>query len=137
MAFEKRNRQIDRRFFRHNDVSGNAGHSHMRVVMPCIGNVPLSSSVGMQTAAEKDKEANDVLGGAFKARRIGKLKERVIQASGGEFMGFAGDDNEVIRCLKYHGDIRCLSASGIPYLYSDTNGGGGSPLFLQNADEWE
>ena len=137
MAFENRNRHIDLRFFRHNDVSGNAGHSHMRVVMPCIGNVPLSSSVGMQTAAEKDKVANDVLGGASKARRIGKLKERVIQASGGEFMGFAGDDNEVIRCLKHHGDIRCLSASGIPYLYSDTNGWRVSPLYLQNAAKWQ
>ena len=115
MAFENRNRHIDLRFFRHNDVSGNAGHSHMRVVMPCIGNVPL----------------------AFKARRIGKLKERVIQASGGEFMGFAGDDNEVISCLKHHGDIRCLSASGIPYLYSDTNGWRVSPLYLQNAAKWQ
>ena len=85
MAFEDRDRHINLRLFRHNDVSGNAGHSHMRVVKPCIGNVPLSSSVGMQTAAEKDKEANDVLGGAFKSRRNGKMKERVIQASGGEF----------------------------------------------------
>ena len=137
MAFENRDRHIDLRFFRHNDVSGNAGHSHMRVVMPCIGNVPLSSSVGMQTADEKDKEANDVLGGAFKARRIGKLKERVIQASGGEFISFAGDDNEVISCLKHHGDIRCLSASGIPYLYSDTKGWRVSPLYLQNAAKWQ
>ena len=137
MAFENRDRHIDLRFFRHNDVSGKAGHSHMRVVMPCIGNVPLSSSVGMQTAAEKDKEANDVLGGAFKARRIGKLKERVLQASGGEFMGFADDDNEIIRCLKLHGDIRCLSASGVPHLYSDSQGWRVSPLYLQNAAKWQ
>ena len=41
----------------------------------------------MQTADEKDKEANDVLGGTFKSRRIAKLKERVTQASGGEFTG--------------------------------------------------
>ena len=91
----------------------------------------------MQTADEKDKEANDVLGGAFKSRRIAKLKERVTQASGGEFTGFAGDDNEVIRCLKLHGDIRCLSASGIPYLYSDTKGWRVSPLYLQNAARWQ
>ena len=91
----------------------------------------------MQTADEKDKEANDVLGGTFKSRRIAKLKERVTQASGGEFTGFAGDDNEVIRCLKLHGDIRCLSTSGIPYLYSDTNGWRVSPLYLQNAAKWQ
>ena len=91
----------------------------------------------MQTADEKDKEANDVLGGAFKSRRIAKLKERVIQASGGEFTGFAGDDNEVISCLKLHGDIRCLSASGIPYLYSDRQGWRISPLYLQNAEKWQ
>ena len=91
----------------------------------------------MQTADEKDKEANDVLGGAFKARRIGKLKERVIQASGGDFISFAGEDNEVIRCLKLHGDIRCLSTSGIPYLYSDRQGWRISPLYLQNAEKWQ
>ena len=125
------------RIFCHNDDSGNSRHHRLRFVEHCVGNVPLSSSVGMQTAAEKDKEANDVLGGAFKARRIGKLKERVIQASGGEFMGFAGDDNEVIRCLKLHGDIRCLSASGIPYLYSDRQGWRVSPLYLQNAAKWQ
>ena len=103
------------RIFRDNDDSGNSRHHRLRVVKPCIGNVPLSSFVGMQTAAEKDKEANDVLGGAFKSRRIGKLKERVIQASGGDFSGFADGDNEILRCLKLHGDIRCLSASGIPH----------------------
>ncbi len=91
----------------------------------------------MQTADEKDKEANDVLGGTFKSRRIAKLKERVTQASGGEFISFAGDDNEVISCLKHHGDIRCLSASGIPYLYSDTKGWRVSPLYLQNAAKWQ
>ena len=91
----------------------------------------------MQTADEKDKEANDVLGGAFKSRRIAKLKERVTQASGGEFISFAGDDNEIIRCLKIHGDIRCLSASGVPHLYSDNQGWRVSPLYLQNAAKWQ
>ena len=125
------------RIFCHNDDSGNSRHHRLRFVEHCVGNVPLSSSVGMQTADEKDKEANDVLGGAFKSRRIGKLKERVTQASGGEFTGFAGDDNEVICCLKLHGDIRCLSASGIPYLYSDRQGWRVSPLYLQNAEKWQ
>ena len=125
------------RIFRDNDDSGNSRHHRLRFVEHCVGNVPLSSSVGMQTADEKDKEANDVLGGAFKSRRIAKLKERVTQASGGEFTGFAGDDNEVIRCLKLHGDIRCLSTSGIPYLYSDTKGWRVSPLYLQNAEKWQ
>lgn len=91
----------------------------------------------MQTAAEKDKEANDVLGGAFKSRRIGKLKERVIKTSGGDFSGFADGDNEILRCLKLHGDIRCLSASGIPHLYSDSQGWRISPLYLQNAAKWQ
>ena len=125
------------RIFCHNDDSGNSRHHRLRFVEHCVGNVPLSSSVGMQTADEKDKEANDVLGGAFKSRRIAKLKERVTQASGGEFTGFAGDDNEVICCLKLHGDIRCLSASGIPYLYSDRQGWRVSPLYLQNAEKWQ
>ena len=91
----------------------------------------------MQTADEKDKEAIDVLGGAFKSRRIAKLKERVTQASDGEFTGFAGDDNEIIRCLKLHGDIRCLSVSGVPHLYSDSQGWRISPLYLQNAKKWQ
>lgn len=121
----------------HNDDSGNSRHHRLRFVEHCVGNVSLSSSVGMQTADEKDKEANDVLGGTFKSRRIAKLKERVTQASGGEFISFAGDDNEVISCLKHHGDIRCLSASGIPYLYSDTKGWRVSPLYLQNAAKWQ
>ena len=131
------------RIFCHNDDSGNSRHHRLRFVEHCVGNVPLSSSVGMQTADEKDKEANedkeanDVLGGTFKSRRIAKLKERVTQASGGEFISFAGDDNEVISCLKLHGDIRCLSASGIPYLYSDTKGWRVSPLYLQNAAKWQ
>ena len=125
------------RIFRDNDDSGNSRHHRLRFVEHCVGNVSLSSSVGMQTADEKDKEANDVLGGTFKSRRIAKLKERVTQASGGEFTGFAGDDNEVIRCLKLHGDIRCLSTSGIPYLYSDSQGWRISPLYLQNAEKWQ
>ena len=125
------------RIFRDNDDSGNSRHHRLRFVEHCVGNVSLSSSVGMQTADEKDKEANDVLGGAFKSRRIAKLKERVTQASGGEFISFAGDDNEVISCLKHHGDIRCLSASGIPYLYSDTHGCRVSPMYLQNAAKWQ
>lgn len=78
-----------------------------------------------------------MLGGAFKSRRIGKLKERVIQASGGEFMGFADNDNEIIRCLKLHGDIRCLSVSGVPHLYSDSQGWRVSPLYLKNAAKWQ
>lgn len=125
------------RIFRDNDDSGNSRHHRLRFVEHCVGNVSLSSSVGMQTADEKDKEAIDVLGGAFKSRRIAKLKERVTQASGGEFISFAGDDNEVISCLKHHGDIRCLSVSGIPYLYSDTKGWRISPLYLQNAEKWQ
>lgn len=125
------------RIFRDNDGSGNSRHHRLCFVEHCVGIVSLSSSVGMQTADEKDKEAIDVLGGAFKSRRIAKLKERVTQASGGEFTGFAGDDNEVIRCLKLHGDIRCLSASGIPYLYSDRQGWRVSPLYLQNAAKWQ
>ena len=95
MAAQDRDRYIDLRIFRDNDDSGNSRHHRLRFVEHCVGNVSLSSSVGMQTADEKDKEANDVLGGAFKARRIGKLKERVIQASGGDFSGFA-DSSAVI-----------------------------------------
>lgn len=125
------------RIFRDNDDSGNSRHHRLRFVEHCVGNVSLSSSVGMQIADEKDKEANDVLGGTFKSRRIAKLKERVIQASGGEFLGFADGDNEILRCLKLHGDIRCLSASGVPHLYSDSQGWRISPLYLQNAAKWQ
>lgn len=78
-----------------------------------------------------------MLGGVFRARRIGKLKERVTQASGGEFTGFADGDNDVIRCLKLHGDIRCLSSSGIPHLYSDSQGWRISPLYLKIAAKWQ
>ncbi|MEE1262862.1 hypothetical protein, partial [Ruminococcus sp.] len=47
------------------------------------------------------------------------------------------DENGILSCLKCHGDIPCVSASGIPHLYSEKDGWRVSPVYLQNAAKWQ
>lgn len=78
-----------------------------------------------------------MLRGAIRRKRIGRLRCRVAQMSGGEFLDFTLDENGILACLKNHGDIPCVSASGIPHLYSEENGWRVSPVYLQNAAKWQ
>ena len=73
----------------------------------------------------------------IKKKRIGRLRTRVAEMSGGEFLDFSLDENGILSCLKCHGDIPCVSASGIPHLYSEKDGWRVSPVYLQNAAKWQ
>ena len=73
----------------------------------------------------------------IKRKRIGRLRTRVAEMSGGDFLDFSLDENGILACLKCHGDIPCVSASGIPHLYSEKDGWRVSPVYLQNAAKWQ
>ena len=73
----------------------------------------------------------------IRRKRIGRLRTRVAEMSGGEFLDFSLDENGILACLKCHGDIPCVSASGIPHLYSEKDGWRVSPVYLQNAAKWQ
>ena len=73
----------------------------------------------------------------IRRKRIGRLRTRVAEMSGGDFLDFSLDENGILACLKCHGDIPCVSASGIPHLYSEENGWRISPAYVQNAAKWQ
>lgn len=78
-----------------------------------------------------------MLKGAIRRKRIVRLRTRVAEMSGGDFLDFSLDENGILACLKCHGDIPCVSASGIPHLYSEENGWRISPAYVQNAAKWQ
>ena len=50
----------------------------------------------------------------IRRKRIGRLRTRVAEMSGGEFLDFSLDENGILACLKCHGDIPCVSRICIP-----------------------
>lgn len=73
----------------------------------------------------------------IRKRRIGRLRTHIAEMSGGDFLDFSIDDNGILACLKNRADIPCVSASGIPHLYSEESGWRISPAYVQNALKWQ